>query len=546
MIKIGNFNLMQSGSLFTFISLYIFLTLSPTVIEGRDIEVTAVVSPRHIQFNEKATLELTISGKTEINHIRSPQFNFFPDFITVPLESQTIPRLIDDTVAVTMEWIYELIPQKIGEFVLPDISFSYQGIPYMTNPGKIIVGAADTYQNTSTGGVHKVVVKVDNHQPYLNQGIEYKFQYHYTTVLPTPKPPTPILPDFNGFVVEELLNENNTTAIVDGVNYYVQETVIILYPNKTGQILIKPAELILHLSDKPKTLKSKPIPITVQVLPELGKPKSFSGAVGDYIIMAQVDRQKLKVGNGMSLSLKIKGAGNHNHLIPPNISINNFRVETPKLVHIDIGSISQFSYVVIPLKSGILQIPAIEFSYYNPSIKSYQITKTNPIPITVVPTSPMVVDSKSKFPTWLMWLMFLLLVVVLLFIGYLLYRAKWQTNSDKSSDNLPDHNEANQVSIDSIDDIPIDPNYASFGIGLIRILHQNLCKKIDEPYRHLSNAEVQEICHKASISIPVVKEISDIITKCEHHRFSPLPLTVVERETLVTRTKAVLQNLEST
>lgn len=547
MIKIGNFYSRQSGSLLGFISLYIFLILSPTVIEGKDIEVTADVSPRHIQFNEKATLELTISGKTQINHIRAPQFNFFPDFITVPLESQTIPRLIDDTVAVTMAWIYELIPQKIGEFVLPDISFFYQGIPYMANPGRIIVGAADTYRNTSTGGVHKVVAKVDNHQPYLNQRIEYKFLYLYTTVLPTPKPPTPKLPIFNGFLVEELLNDKNTTAIVDGMNYYVQETAINLYPKKTGQILIKPAELILHLSDKPKTLKTKPIPITVQSFPELGKPIAFSGAVGDYKIMAQVDRQKLKVRNGLTLTIQIVGAGNHNNLIPPNISINHCRVEKPKLVHIDLVSNSHFSYVVIPLKSGILQIPAIEFSFYNPSIKSYQITKTNPIPITVVPTSPMVVDSKSKFPAWLMWLMFLLLVVVLLFIGYLLYRAKWQSNNDTSSvDNLPDQNETKLVTIDSLDDIPIDTNSTSFGIGLISKIHQILCKKIDEPYRHLSNAEVQEICHQASVSIPIANEINDIITKCEHHRFSPLPLSTVERETLVTRTKAVIQNLEST
>ena len=547
MIKIGKSHFQQSGLLLGFITLYIFLILLPTEIESRDIEVTAVVSPRHIQFNEKATLELTISGKTQINHIRAPQFNFFPDFITVPLETQTIPRLIDDTVAVTMEWIYELIPQKIGEFVLPDISFSYQGIPYMANPGRIIVGASDTYRNSSTGGVHRVIVKVDNHQPYLNQRIQYKFQYLYTTVLPTPKPPTPILPNFNGFVVEKSLNEKNTTTIVEGKKYYVQVTEILLYPKKSGQILINPAELILHLSNKPKTLKSKPIPITVQSLPEIGKPTKFSGAVGDYKITAQVDRQKLKVRNGLTLSLQINGNGNHNNLIPPNISINNFRVDPPKHVQGYIESKTLFSYVVIPLKSGILQIPAIEFSFFNPSIRSYQITKTDPIPITVVPTTPIDVGSESNIVNWFMWLMLLLMVIVSVFIGFLLYRSKWfSSRTSPSSDNLPEQNETELVSIDTLEDVHIETSSATFGSGLLRILHQNLCRKIDEPFRHLTNAEVQEICNHISVSNATINEINDIITKCEHLRYSPQSLTVLDRETLITRTKTVIQNLEST
>ena len=547
MIKIGNFHFKLNASLLGFMTLCIFMILSPTVIESKDIEVTAVVSPRHIRYNEKATMELTISGKTQIKHIGAPQFNFFPNFLTAPLDSKTIPRLIDDKVAVSMVWIYELIPQQIGEMVLPDISFSYQGTPYFANPGKIIVGAADTYQNISTGGLHKVVAKVDKHQPYHNDKIEYRFRYLYTTVLPTPQPPTPKLPNFSGFVVERFLNQDNTTTILDGKKYHVKETVVHLYPKKSGQILIQPAELILHLSGKPKTLKTKPIPITVQPLPELGRPINFSGGVGEYKMTAHVDRKRLKVRDGLTLSLQINGTGNHNNLIPPNLSIKNFRVDSPKLVQQDIESNTLFSYVVIPLKSGILQIPAIEFSFYNPTIRSYQTTKTAPIPITVLPTTPTEVDVDSIFPYWILWLVLLILAIVLIFIGFLLYRSRWQSNRvTSSSDKLPNPNVSENISIDLLDNVAIDTDSASFGAGLIRVLHQNLCKKIDEPYRQLTHAEIQEICHQAGVAITIAQEITDIITKCEHHRFAPIPLSVEERETLIARAKVVVQHIEST
>ena len=57
------------------------------------VNVAAVVKPRYIQLGEKARLDLTISGDTFIKHIEAPKFNFLPDFLAVPLHSETTPRL---------------------------------------------------------------------------------------------------------------------------------------------------------------------------------------------------------------------------------------------------------------------------------------------------------------------------------------------------------------------------------------------------------------------------------------------------------------------
>ncbi len=518
-------------------------------VESKDIEVTAVVSPRYIQYNEKATLELTISGKTQINHISSPQFNFFPDFLTVPLESKTTPRLVDDKVAVTMAWVYELIPQNIGEITLPNISFLYQGIPYLANPGKIVVGATDTYYSTSTGGVHKVVAEVDNQKPYVNQRIEYRFRYLYTTVLPTVEPPTPSLPDFNGFKVEELSDEKDTTTTkVGGKVYYVQEYVRRLYPRYSGKILIEPAELKLHLKRNPKTLKTKSIPLTVQPLPNIGKPTNFSGAIGNFSISAQVDRKKLKVKNALTLSLKIKGNGKFNNLTPPNIStFHGFRVNPPTQVKGDTEDNFQFNYVVVPIKAGRLQIPAIEFSFFNPITKTYQITKTQPIPITVLPKSSIALDSNSSFPYWTLWLLLILLVGAVIYSGLLLFRAKSKSNRGASSmENGQSQTDTVPVSIDAIENGNIDLDSSSFAEELTRILHQFLCDKIDEPYRKLTIAKVHEICNNVKVSQTIIEEIEDILTKCEYHRFAPVPLSDEERMDLVTRLKVVKQHLDNT
>ena len=547
MKKIGN---LQKPLLHTYLSIIpfsILLMLFTTSVQSQDVQVEAIVTPRQIQLNERATLELKISGNTLMKHIGAPQFNFLPDFLAVPLHSKTTPHLVDKKIAVRMAWVYELIPQKVGEIILSDIRFSYQGIPYLATPGTIIVGAVDTYQNTSTGGIHKVQAEVDNQKPHFNEAIEYRFRYLYTTILPTLEPPTTSLPDFTGFLVEKLPDEKGSTVVMRGKTYQVQEYVRRLYPQKTGQILITSAQLKLPIKGNPKTLKTKPIPLNVQPLPEVRRPTNFMGAVGEYNITAQVDRNKLEVRKALTLTLEIFGVGNIKTVTPPKISpINGFRVETPIHVKGDADNRTTYTYVLIPLKGGILQIPAIDFAYFSPIKNSYQVTKTNPIPITVLPNSTDIVDTESDFPLWTLWLLLIPILAGMTIGGYLLYRAKLKPGKASTAPDtqMPPAEQAFSA-LQSLKTGKTGANTTSFGEALTRILHQYLCEWQSMPYRQLNIAEVQEICQGTDVSTSILNELIDILTKCDYHRFAPVPLSTDERITLLSRTEAVIQHFES-
>ena len=547
MKKIGNF---QIPLLYTYLSIIpfsILLMLFTTSVQSQDVQVEAIVTPRQIQLNERATLELKISGNTLMKHIGAPQFNFLPDFLAVPLHSKTTPHLVDKKIAVKMAWVYELIPQKIGEIVLSDIRFSYQGIPYLAKPGTIIVGAVDTYQNTSTGGIHKVQAEVNNQKPHFNEAIEYRFRYLYTTILPTLEPPTTLLPDFTGFLVEKLPDEKGSAVVMRGKTYQVQEYVRRLYPQKTGQILITSAQLKLPIKGNPKTLKTKPIPLNVHPLPEVGRPTNFMGAVGEYNITAQVDRNKLEVRKALTLTLEIFGVGNIKTVTPPKISpINGFRVETPIHVKGDADNRTTYTYVLIPLKGGILQIPAIEFAYFSPVKNSYQVTKTNSIPITVLPNPTDIVDTESDFPLWTLWLLLIPILAGMTIGGYLLYRAKLKSGKASTAPDtqMPPAEQA-FLALQSLKTGKTGANTTSFGEALTRILHQYLCEWQSMPYRQLNITEVQEICQGRDVSTSILNELIDILTQCDYHRFAPVPLSTDERITLLSRTEAVIQHFES-
>ena len=396
------------------------------------INVAAVINPRQIQLGEKARLDLTLSGDTAITHIEAPKFNFLPAFLAVPLGSETTPRLESNKIAVSMAWAYELIPQAIGDFSLSDVRFAYQGNTYFANPGSIRVSGADTYTDVSTRSVHQVEVEVSTTEPYLNAPLTYTFRYLYTAVLPTQASPTPQLPTFPDFLVEELPPMSPQTQRIRGKTFWVQEQVRRLYPQRTGQIVIEPATLLLPIPRGRKTLKTNPLKLTVQPLPEVGKPTQFTGAVGEYQISAQVDRSAIEAGRALTLSLQISGRGSMQTVTAPKLpAIPGVVVNGPNRVEGSVPTTQTYAYVLIPARSGTLRIPAIAYTYFDPSRAVYATAQTTPIPVSVRPNPSDTVGVGTEPSSSRLWVILsAVLLLGLLVAGVLWYRARLQRSAD--------------------------------------------------------------------------------------------------------------------
>ena len=538
-------------SLAYIITFGLLLITFTTDVQSSDVKVEASVTPRHIQLNERATLELKISGNTLMKHIGAPSFNFLPNFLAVPLHSKTTPRLVDNRLTVAMAWVYELIPQKTGEVVLSDVRFSYQGVPYNANPGKITVGSVDSYIDAATDGIHTVEATVSNSKPYLNQAIEYQFRYLYTTVLPTRESPSYVPPTFSDFLVEEPSDNITTTTRISGRTYHVDEYVRHLYPQKTGKILIPPAQLKLPIKGNPKTLKTKSVALNVQPLPEIGKPANFDGAVGEYSISTLVDRRRLEVRKALTLSVTITGTGNINTVTAPKITpMSGFRTDPPILAQRDSANTRIYQYAIIPLKSGILQLPGIEFSYFNPIKETYQTSKTDPISLTVTPNPNGTVDIESDSLHWVLWLLLSMPILVLAVGGYLFYRSKTQYktrsgNNKSPSDPPMDPSVQAMSSLKSLETNETAIDGSAFVESLTGIIHQYLCNRQETTLQQLTPQEIQDMCQQIGISETDQKELLDIITKCNYHKFAPVPLTGDERASLISRVETVINNVES-
>lgn len=530
------------------------------------INVAAVINPRQIQLGEKARLDLTLSGDTAITHIEAPKFNFLPAFLAVPLGSETTPRLASNKIAVSMAWTYELIPQAIGDFSLSDVRFAYQGNTYFANPGSIRVSGADTYTDVSTRSVHQVEAEVSTTEPYLNAPLTYTFRYLYTAVLPTQASPTPQLPTFPDFLVEELPPMSPQTQRIRGKTFWVQEQVRRLYPQRTGQIVIEPATLLLPIPRGRKTLKTNPLKLTVQSLPETGKPSQFSGAVGEYQISAQVDRSAIEAGRALTLSLQISGRGSMQTVTAPKLpAIPGVVVNGPNRVEGSVPTTQTYAYVLIPARSGTLRIPAIAYTYFDPSRAVYATAQTTPIPVSVRPNPNDAVDVGTEPSSSRLWV---ILSVVLLFgllvAGVLWYRARLQRSADAVVNNTtetgsvdtvePKGRKGQQAETETTSPVShardalmalarndTTDTAMAFANALAQTLYQYLEDTLGLTQRTIDTA--REVCRQAGVSEPLLEELVDLFTTCDYHRFAPVPLTANERSALITRAESVISKI---
>lgn len=141
-----------------------------------------------------------------------------------------------------------------------------------------------------------------------------------------------------------------------------------------------------------KLLTAEPLKLTVRPLPEQGKPEDFSGMVGQFRMTTQIDKRSVKQNEPILMILTIEGQGNMEMVARPRIP------ETRNIKFYDTDSQNQFikdrsgvrgrkifEITFIPMEAGDLEIPALDFNFFDPRSGEYQILRSQPYQIKVSP-----------------------------------------------------------------------------------------------------------------------------------------------------------------
>jgi len=175
-----------------------------------------------------------------------------------------------------------------------------------------------------------------------------------------------------------------------------------LFPIEPGEATVAPT--VADVEVKPggffsrrKTVKRSSAPLTIEVLPlpTEDQPAAFDPVnVGRFNFGASIDRKQVEVGEPITLTMTARGEGNVRNLSLPELDkVVGFKVYEPE-TEVDLrasGStvtgLRTSRVLMIPKEPGELSVPALEWSYFDPSAGEYKTVKSPVRQVTVKPSS---------------------------------------------------------------------------------------------------------------------------------------------------------------
>ena len=371
--------------------------------QQQDIDVTAEVDKTELAVGEEFTLWIKIDGAL------NPRQPAIPNYDGIRrLGPPSIQWVRDGTGTTVFAYVYRFEATKVGKVTIEPISVTVSGQTLSTEQVEVEVfqglvvptpgpgqGQPSSDDESSEDGTMFVTASVDDDKPYLGQQVTYTFKFYRRSVL-FPSfgrfgQPRYAPPGFSGFWNGQETDQDEYTETIGSNRYQVVELQTVLFPTVVGTLVIEPAGLTVPIDffESPNFLETDPIVIEVQPLPPTA-PAGFTGAVGSFDISAEVDNTNGKLNEPVQLTVRVEGEGNVETLPDPAWpDFENWRVfESPSessssVVDGQLVGTRTYESVLVPEKAGVLTVPEIGYTFYDPSVEEYVEAVTEPIVMSI-------------------------------------------------------------------------------------------------------------------------------------------------------------------
>ncbi len=389
------------------------------IIAHAKISITASLDDNSITSEDVTQITVEVTGKLNIDAPTPPSVQG-AKLIQTGRSSQF--QIVNGSTSISAVFIYKVIPTEegkisIGPFIVRaggkeyksnSLKLTVTGSSYTAQPPQVIQNPNYSQQQNQSSGNNQtqvpsnedplfwITTSVHKKKAYVSEQILFYFKY-YSRINPINN--NLQLPDFKNFMTEVVLPQKQGTEVVNGIKYSTYEKVIALFPTKKGKLTIDPAklELTYEVMDNPqskkrwdpfyygfggrrvaktKVLKSKPIEIEVKDLPQ-PIPKNFTHLVGEFGMKATLSDSQVKVGDSVSLNVSFNGFGNIRAAVLPNLPLEGIKTyrDKPSLETYQssqgISGRKTFNVVLVPQKSGEVNISTLDFTYFDPKKGDY-------------------------------------------------------------------------------------------------------------------------------------------------------------------------------
>lgn len=578
----------------------IFITL-PLTILADDVSFTAS-APSTVILNEPFQLTYTVNASGS-KDLRAPEMADF-DILAGPFTSRSSSVSIVNgkrSATVTVTYTYTLMAKKEGTFTIPSAGISIGKDKYTSNGLKVKVLPPDEKSNQSqnNAGQQQASARsssgsnISSDDVFIRTQVSKTNVYEQECILLTYKLYTLVdvtqftnntkLPDYSGFLKQEIEQSSNKQLSYEHYNGHNYGTVILmqelLYPQHTGTIEIDKAtfEAVIRVQNRSqvrsifddffdsytnvtKMLVAPGVKINVNALPA-GKPSSYTGGVGRFNINSSISTNKLKTNEAVTIKLTISGTGNMKLLKTPAVDFpEGFEPYDPKIENnfknttSGVSGSKTIEYLAIARSTGTYTVPPVEFAYFDTQDKTYKTLRTPEYQIVVekgegdadgtavvgtyiskedvklistdiryINTDKLVLDKADniEFGSLNFWLAYLIpfITSILLFI---FFRKQIKEKADIAKVNLKKANKVAQQRLKQAQKYWKEGKKNEFYDEILRALWTYLSYKLSMPMANLNKENVANELKQHGVAQEQVDVFLNILNTCEYARYAPI------------------------
>jgi len=372
---------------------FMFLFLSPAFLWGQEISFEAKASKTEVSVNERFSVQFAITyGQSNIKIDRALDLPDFNGLHQLGESTQSQMKIVNGTVFNQSGVEVILVADREGDYTIGSATIVLNGKKYKTDPIKISVkkGLKPKVPSGQRLQGAFLTAEVSEENPYINQEVILVVKLYARDYSLLRRARNYQEPDFANLITK-FVSEKSSDAIkqelVNGQTFVSEELArYVIYPQKPGEIEIDPFSINVVVSGyygaEMVPLTSQPVSLRVKSLPT-GKPKNFSGAVGNYKLNASLSKNETEANKAVSLEVEIIGSGNLNTLKTPSIEFSsNIETYAPKRKDVFEARPSGIKgkvveeHILVPQYGGNYAIGPVAFNFFDPFKEKYITLET--------------------------------------------------------------------------------------------------------------------------------------------------------------------------
>lgn len=325
------------------------------------------------------------------------------EFDVLSQSQSTSTSMINGETTYRVDLHYSIMPKTAGQFTLK-ANIRYDGQNYETNALQVTVSEGPPAANESARELFIQTV-VSHTEAFLGEKIVVTYELYSRYNIENFGFTDTIAID--GVITKEIPNNQLKAEYVyiDGERYAMYEArQLIIDPIKTGICIIPSYNFQVNVTTNssgffssytPMYLQTEEQELTINPLPTEGRPGDFSGIVGELQLDGSYSREVMNYGDSFALyatasgNCNLDGLKNIINQEMPGLSVYETQKNmTESVENNQYYAQKSFEVILVPEKTGVIDVAPISVSYFNPVTKQYEKAEIPGVTIEVLGDMP--------------------------------------------------------------------------------------------------------------------------------------------------------------